>query len=163
MKGHTNECGQGTLLLSNDIKELCFSDDSIGKITRDEFEEFCRGLVSNKSIELLKVQCGTLFGGEIFTMLSPFLEQNCNICYLQVHCTNVYHTTELKIALPWSQGPCQHSTLWGSLYVMKTNFLTKMWRCSSRLSKVIRNWLPSIWEKLWSEGGDWLRWCWQPC
>ena len=48
-------------------------------VSRDEFEAFCKGLACNQSIERLEIHCCTLFGGEIFNMLGPFLEQNSNL------------------------------------------------------------------------------------
>jgi len=44
------------------------------------FQEFCRGLADNKSIEELRVGCNLLDG-----MLSPFIEQNHNLRTLHVY------------------------------------------------------------------------------
>ena len=64
------------------INELCFAFNLGTVVARDKFESFCRGLANNESIEKLGIGCCALFGGEIFTMLCPFFEKNCNLyCY----------------------------------------------------------------------------------
>ena len=66
------------------IKGLCFGIDLGNVVARDKFESFCAGLACNKSVEELFIRCN-LFGGEIFTMLSPFFEQNSNLCCLVIY------------------------------------------------------------------------------
>ena len=68
------------------IKELCFANNLAQNnyVSRDDILAFCGGIACNKSIERLRIECTTLFGGEMFNMLTPFFEQNSNICYLNV-------------------------------------------------------------------------------
>lgn len=67
------------------IKELSFGNglNNFGG-SRVEFEAFCRGFACNKSIERLTVYGSRLFDGEIFAILSPFLENNHNLRCLKV-------------------------------------------------------------------------------
>ena len=64
------------------INELCFAFNLGTVVARDKFKSFCRGLANNKSIERLGIYC-CCFGGEIFTMLVPFFQQNSNLrCFV---------------------------------------------------------------------------------
>ena len=64
------------------ISELSFGFIGLpgNNSSRDKLEAFCRGFAGNKSIERLRIACPK--GGEIFNMLGPFFEQNCNLSCL---------------------------------------------------------------------------------
>ena len=64
------------------IKELVLGDHD--SVSRHEYEVFCEGMAANKSIERLKIWNDVLSGGEIYSMMCPFFEQNSNLRCLRV-------------------------------------------------------------------------------
>ena len=61
------------------VKILEFDDFPSGLQNDTMFPEFCRGLIDNKSVEELIIDCNLLDG-----MLSPFIEQNHNLRSIRV-------------------------------------------------------------------------------
>ena len=82
--GDWERVGQG-IGRNEHIKELRFGERFIEDAThRAEFKSFCEGLACNNSVEQLEIECDQLFDGEIFEILTPFFEQNSNLCSLKV-------------------------------------------------------------------------------
>ena len=65
--------GRNTRIEKLYIKHLNADDNCV---SRDDFEAFCRGLACNEFIWRLEIHCCGLFGGKIFSMLTPFFEKS---------------------------------------------------------------------------------------
>mmetsp|Transcript_23032 Transcript_23032/g.34222 ORF Transcript_23032/g.34222 Transcript_23032/m.34222 type:complete len:373 (-) Transcript_23032:71-1189(-) len=83
--GHSNyECTQAGLEIGRDtvLKKLNFCD--VYTVPRADWEAFMRGVANNRSIDTLEfIWCNGLWGN-IFQILTPFIEQNTFLTTLQV-------------------------------------------------------------------------------
>ena len=61
-------------------------EPNTGSSVRDAIEPFFRGISSNKSIQTIKFFGGIdLLGGELFTMLTPFFQNNYNLTNITIY------------------------------------------------------------------------------
>ena len=56
-----------------------------GDSVRDVMEPFLRGINNNKSIQKIDFTNVDLLGGEMFTMLGPFFQSNCNLTFININ------------------------------------------------------------------------------
>jgi len=90
---------EGCIGENTHVKKLSitgFYDEEV-EATRKNFEAFCKGLARNRSIEHLEINDCDLSSVALFSILSPFFEDNTNLrrldvssCTMNVECTRMF-------------------------------------------------------------------------